>query len=125
MKILPLPLAASFGALFAGVAISQDRDNGKYSQVSQEIKTWFKHLTNKSCDPCCDSADGLLPDAWEIGPKHYRVKIYGEWLIVPNHAVINDPNRLGHAVVWLEPSWTLGESEGSDAVRCFLPGPQG
>jgi len=123
MKILPPPLAAGVGALLAGVAISQARDSSQYSQVPHEIKTWIEHLTNKSGNPCCDSVDGFVPDAWEIGPKHYRVKIYGEWLIVPDEAVIEGPNRLEHAVVWLEPSWTLGD-ESPDAVRCFLPGPQ-
>ena len=122
MKISPPHLAAGVGVLLAGVGISQARDSGQYSQSPQEIKTWIEHLTNNLGNLCCDDADGFAPDVWDIGPKSYRVKIHEEWLIVPDVAVIKGPNRLGHAVVWLEPTWALGES--SDMVRCFLPGPQ-
>jgi len=50
--------------------------------------------------------------------SHYRVKIYGEWLDVPDAAVVKTPNRLGHAVVWTD------TSEDAIRARCFLPGPQ-
>src|SRR6266516_6215352 len=44
-----------------------------------------------------------------------EVAIDGEWHDVPNFALV-DPktNKLGYAVVWLQP-WTFN-------IRCFLPG---
>jgi hypothetical protein len=99
-------------------AISQARDNGQYSQVPKQIRTWIENLTDHRGIPRCATADGAVPDAWEMGADHYRVRIYGEWLDVPDAAVIKAPNRLGHAVVWID------ASEDVMGVRCFLPGPQ-
>jgi hypothetical protein len=28
------------------------------------------------------------------------VRIYGQWLVVPDDAVVTEPNRFGPAVVW-------------------------
>ncbi len=101
--------------LFA--AASQARDYGQYRHVAHDIKTWIENLTDDKGIPCCATADGVVPDAWEIGPGHYRVRIYSAWLDVPDAAVIKAPNRLGHTVVWID------ASEDVMGVRCFLPGP--
>jgi len=50
----------------------------------------------------------------------YRVRLAdGKWHDVPNFALI-DPktNKLGYAVVWLIPRWSL-------RIHCFLPGAGG
>ena len=40
----------------------------------------------------------------------------GQWIDVPDDAVITEPNRAGRTMVW--PMWgTVGIS-----IRCFLPG---
>ena len=112
-------------ALLLLTEISHARDYGRqYSQVAPEVKSWIENLANGSGILCCATADGVTPEMWEIGAEHYRVKIYGRWVTVPNSAVIRGPNRLGHAVVWLEL-----EDESDDPidalepiVRCFLPG---
>jgi hypothetical protein len=31
---------------------------------------------------------------------HYRVRIYAQWLVVPDDAVVTEANRFGPAVVW-------------------------
>jgi hypothetical protein len=100
-------------------AISQARDYGQHKNVSSATKSWIESLTDKAGIPCCATADGFVPDAiaWEMGPNHYRVKVYGAWLVVPDAAVIKGPNRLGHAVVWVDAADEIM------AVRCFLPGP--
>lgn len=117
-----LRLATGVGALLLCAAISQAEDGGQYRQAPKAIKTWIEHLSDRSGYRCCDTADAAVPDAWKIGQKHYRVKIYGMWLIVPDAAVVKGRNRLGHAMVWLE---NTGDAvEASLAVRCFLPGPQ-
>ena len=76
--------------------------------------------------PCCATADGTVPDefTWDMGAKHYRVKVYGRWITVPDAAVIKGPNQLGHAVVWIAYDDPVYEAEPILSVRCFLPGPQ-
>jgi hypothetical protein len=96
---------------------SQARDYGQYRHVPHDIKAWIEKLTDDRGVPCCATADDVAPDAWEMGPRHYRVKIYDAWLDVPDAAVIRAPNRLGHTVVWID------TSEDVMGVRCFLPGP--
>jgi len=104
-------------AVLISAAGSQARDSGQYRNVPHDIKTWIETLTDERGLPCCATADGGRPDAWEMAPHHYRVKIHGVWLDVPDAAVIKATNRLGHAVVWSDSD---GETMG---VRCFLPGP--
>jgi len=41
------------------------------------------------------------PD-WESRDGHYRVRLYGEWIDVPDDALITEPNRLGRTMVWAD-----------------------
>lgn len=103
----------------AGLAAAASaRDYGQYSDVSPAIRSWINSLTGYQGLRCCAMADGIEPDDWEMQKGHYRVKVYGEWLNVPNTAVVRSANRLGRAVVWID------DGEGDLWVRCFLPGPQ-
>ena len=112
-----LAISVALGILLFAAA-SQARNYGQYGNLSPAVRTWIESLTDNLHVPCCAIADGSVPEAWEMQKDHYRVKIYGEWLVVPDMAVIKGPNRLGHAVVWVD------ESEDMLGVRCFLPGPQ-
>ena len=31
---------------------------------------------------------------------HYRLRLNGEWIVVPDNAVVTEPNKFGPAVVW-------------------------
>ena len=117
-------VAAAFGML-AGAAVSQARDYGQYSPVPRDIKNWVESLADGKGISCCATADGTVPEefTWDIGANHYRVKVYGQWVIVPDNAVINGSNRLGHAVVWIAYDDPVFEAEPILSVRCFLPGP--
>jgi hypothetical protein len=118
-------LAAAALVTLAGVAISQARDNGQYGHIPQQIRQWVEGLADGKGIPCCATADGTVPDefTWDIGANHYRVKVYGQWVIVPDAAVIKGSNRLGHAVVWIAYDDPVFEAEPVLMVRCFLPGP--
>jgi hypothetical protein len=48
---------------------------------------------------------------------HYRVRIYGQWLVVPDDAVVTEPNRFGPAVVW-----PYNDRYDNTQIRCFMPG---
>jgi hypothetical protein len=43
----------------------------------------------------------LITDVdWEVAGGHYRVRLGGLWLAVPQRALVTEPNRFGPAVVW-------------------------
>ena len=52
-----------------------------------------------------------------IQEGHYRVRIEGQWLVVPDAAVVTEPNRFGPAVVW-----PYTDRYGNTRIRCFIPG---
>ncbi|XSC46617.1 hypothetical protein ACF1BQ_013035 [Bradyrhizobium sp. RDT10] len=100
-------------AVLVGVAMA--RDDGRYA--NSPLKSWFDSLRSGK-GPCCSDADGsAVADVdWESKDGHYRVRLHGEWIDVPDDAVITEPNRAGRTMVW--PMWgTHGIS-----IRCFLPG---
>lgn len=106
-------LAAAFAAFLVGSATA--RDDGRFA--SSPLKPWFDSLRSGK-GPCCSDADGMViadPD-WESQQGHYRVRLDGEWIIVPDDAVITEPNRAGRTMVW-PVKGSLGTS-----IRCFLPG---
>jgi hypothetical protein len=93
------------------------RDNGRFAGANPELKTWFDSLRSGQ-GPCCSDADGTaLSDVdWESRGGHYRVRLEGEWVDVPDDAVITVPNRVGRTMVW--PMYR----DGKMTPRCFMPG---
>ncbi len=85
-----------------------------------ELNGWFESLHSRK-GPCCDGSDAKrLDDAdWDSKDGHYRVRIDGEWVDVPNEAVVDGPNRAGHTMVW--PYYV----DGHPKPRCFMPGSMG
>ncbi|MDE2377440.1 hypothetical protein [Bradyrhizobium sp.] len=90
-------------------------DDGRYA--NSPLKPWFDSLKSH-LGPCCSNADGVaLADLdWESQDGHYRVRIDGEWVEVPDDAVITEPNLAGRTMVW--PVKTLY----GISIRCFMPG---
>jgi hypothetical protein len=111
-----LAAGVSAGVLAAAVVgNAMARDDGRYA--GSPLKPWFDSLKS-SRGLCCSDADGFAvadPD-WESKDGHYRVRLEGEWILVPDDAVITEPNRAGRTMVWPVKD-TLGIS-----IRCFLPG---
>ncbi len=93
------------------------RDRGQYASTSPELKSWFDSLRSGK-GPCCSDADGsAVSDVdWESSRGHYRVRLDGVWLDVPDEAVLTGPNRVGRTMVWP----LVGT--GGTSIRCFLPG---
>jgi len=91
------------------------RDDGRYG--NSPLKSWFESLESEF-GQCCTNADGSIvtdPD-WESDRGHYRVRIEGEWVTVPEGAVVKQPNRIGRTMVWKH------YIDGHPRVRCFMPG---
>jgi hypothetical protein len=67
---------------------------------------------------CCADADGTALDAvdWDTSNGHYRVRLLGDWIEVPDDTVITEPNRAGRTRV--SPYYVNGRA----MIRCFMPG---
>jgi hypothetical protein len=94
------------------------RDDGRYA--GSPLKSWFDQLASGK-GLCCSFADGVtIEDVdWDTdGAKGgYRVRLSGEWIDVPEAALIKEPNKFGPAVVW-----PYRDVDGITQIRCFLPG---
>lgn len=102
-------------ALLLMCAPAAARDDGRYA--GSPLKSWFDKLQSKK-GLCCSDADGFAvsdPD-WDAKDGHYRVRLEGTWVDVPDEAVITEPNRAGRTMVW--PMY----SNGTATIRCFIPG---
>jgi hypothetical protein len=84
-----------------------------------ELNGWFNKLASGR-GLCCSLTDGVTvadPD-WESKDGHYRVRLDGKWIDVPDDAVITEPNLVGRTMVWPMPM-----IEGDTIkIRCFMPG---
>jgi len=111
---LVVSLALAFTAASSGLGQARDPD-GRYA--NSPLKQWFDSLRSGK-GPCCSDADGTaVADVdWESKDGHYRVRLDGEWIDVPDEAVITEPNRVGRTMVWPMRGY-LGLS-----IRCFMPG---
>src|SRR5260370_24928573 len=111
---LTLGLAALILAPASHSGHARDPD-GRYANSS--LKQWFDTLKSGK-GPCCSDADGsAVSDVdWESANGHYRVRLDGDWIDVPDEAVITEPNRIGRTMVWPLRGY-LGVS-----IRCFMPG---
>ncbi len=91
-------------------------DDGRYA--NSPLKAWFDQLESGK-GLCCSFADGVSVENvdWDTQNGRYRVRIQGQWLVVPDTAVVTEPNRFGPAVVW-----PYQDTDGTTQIRCFLPG---
>ena len=91
-------------------------DDGRFAD--SPLKPWFDRLASRK-GLCCSFADGFsVQDVdWDTQDGHYRVRINGQWVTVPDVAVVTEPNRFGPAVVW-----PYRDADGTTQIRCFMPG---
>jgi hypothetical protein len=114
-----VPLTVGLAAALLALAshLGHARDRGQYADANPELKAWFEGLKSGK-GPCCSDADGTaVSDVdWQSHDWHYRVRLEGEWVDVPDEAVITEPNRIGRTMVWPLRGY-LGLT-----IRCFMPG---
>jgi hypothetical protein len=108
--------AVALCILAAGPTGVSARDDGRYA--NSPLKPWFDQLASKK-GLCCSFADGFKVENvdWDTQDGRYRVRLDGQWVIVPDSALITEPNRFGPAVVW-----PYRDADGNTQIRCFLPG---
>lgn len=104
-------------AIISSSNIAWPRDlDGKYAD--NPLHAWFDKLSSGK-GLCCSFADGRTVDDPDVDTdgSHYKVRVDGVWYIVPDEALITEPNKYGKAVVW-----PYVDYEGKTQIRCFLPG---
>src|SRR5260370_1077080 len=113
MNFLKVPVAVAVSAVVLFESATA-RDDGRY--IGSPLKPWFDTLKSGQ-GLCCSDADGFAvsdPD-WESKDGRYRVRLDGEWIMVPDDAVINEPNRAGRTL-----SYPFKISRRT-TIPCFLP----
>ena len=111
-RLAPFALLACLSVL-ASAAIAFD--DGQYDNVAPDIRAWFKSVTAPNGVPCCDISDGHRT-TYDVRQGAYWVPIDGEWMAVPERAVIRDRgNPVGEAVVWYV------HLRGAVVINCFVP----
>jgi len=88
--------------------------DGRY--LDSSLKEWFDQLASGR-GRCCSVADGetVADSDWDSRDGHYRVRLKGNWVDVPDDAVVTEPNRTGRTMVW-----PLNSLDGL-GIRCFMP----
>jgi hypothetical protein len=100
-------------SMLASAALAVDR--GQYDHVPSDIRAWFKSVIAPNGVPCCDISDGHRT-TYDVRAGAYWVPIEGQWMAVPDRAVIRDQgNPIGEAVVWYV------HHRGSIIISCFVP----
>jgi hypothetical protein len=92
------------------------RDDGRFAD--SPLKPWFDKLASGK-GLCCSFADGVRVEDvdWDTQNGRYRVRLNGQWILVPDAALVTEPNKYGPAVVW-----PYQDTDGNTQIRCFLPG---
>jgi len=86
-----------------------------YGQDPMPLREWFNSLKSPAGQVCCVDFDGLqlYDQEWRTSGNKYQALVKGKWIDIPADTVVEGPNRLGRAHLWLR-------LDGS--VRCFMPG---
>jgi hypothetical protein len=106
----------------AVLALSSIPQSYAHDHSRPDLDNWFRSL-QAGRGPCCDGSEALRLDDvdWDTKDGHYRVRIDGEWIDVPDITVVTGPNRSGPTMVW---PYQTRELDGTSKtlIRCFLPG---
>ena len=119
MHRLTVPALAAVALCINAFVPSQlfAHDDGRFA--NSPLKAWFDQLASGK-GLCCSFADGVKVENvdWDAtNDGRYRVRLNGQWVIVPDAAVVTEPNRFGPAVVW-----PYQDMNGATQIRCFIPG---
>src|SRR5262249_10028889 len=92
------------------------RDDGRFA--NSPLKPWFDRLASGR-GLCCFFSGGFSVEDVDLDTEggDYPVGIYGQRFVVPDLAVVTEPNRFGRAVVW-----PYNDRYGNTQIRCFMPG---
>lgn len=120
-------LAAILGLVFGAILLIHScAPAHAHDHDHPELDGWYPTLKSETGGFCCDGpgtdAVHLADVDWESKDGHYRVRIEGQWIDVPDDRVVKGPNRDGRTLVWpVYYRGAYGEILRIN-IRCFLPG---
>lgn len=90
-------------------------DRGQFESMPDNLRSGFKSVIAPNGVPCCDETDGHRT-SYDMREGAIWVPIEGEWMRVPERAIIRDAgNPIGEAVVWYV------RHRGAIIISCFVP----
>ncbi len=105
--------------LFTMPALARDLD-GQWAQLPPTQRDWLrKQINPHNKMNCCSEADGDHVDE-EIRAGRFWIqsaRTNGHWMIVPEEAVITEPNLYGRPVAWFR-----RDQNGLLHIFCYAPG---
>ena len=109
-------------SLLSNVVLAHDKHYAAKQPITPQQKDRFEGLKSGK-GPCCSDADGnVLSDIdWESKDGRYRVFLQGQWVDVPDDAVLKGPNMYGPTMVWPMYNSSFGGPL-IIQIRCFIPG---
>ncbi len=90
-----------------------------FAQMGEEKEKWLRGLKNETGALCCSGKDGFDAE-YDTQGNSYRVLLYGSYWVVPDEAVVKEPNRMGVAQVWYTTFWSA-DGVPKPQIRCFIP----
>jgi len=121
--ILSIAMAFALMCALAKIALAGDPTGFWKREIEAghaPPSAWWNQLASGK-GLCCSFADGeaIADIDWDTGGPagEYRVRLHSAWILVPETALVTEPNRYGPAVVW-----PYEDVDGSTQIRCFLPG---
>ena len=99
------------------------QDAQAHDHKRADLTNWYKGLQSKQGYPCCDGSDATrLEDVdWdtkcEEGICHYRARINGQWIVIPDETIVTGPNLSQMTQIW-----PYKDANGLTRIRCFMPG---
>ena len=103
--------------------LNSRREAGGFASTSDVVRELIRNRQEKEQAELLERFQQLDGDGsaaadadWDTKDGHYRVRLEGDWVDVPEDAVVAGPNRAGRTVVWLY------YIDGHPQVRCFIPG---
>jgi len=94
------------------------RDRGQFANANPELRAWFNGLKARRGPAApMPTAQRSAAPIGKAATATTRVRIDGEWVNVPDEAVITEPNRVGRTMVW-----PIRDGVGGLYIRCFMPG---
>ena len=108
-------------AIFLAVWLpAQAHSPEHFAQMGTENEEWMRGLKNDDGDVCCNGKDGY--DAiYDTHEGHYRVLLFSKYWVVPDKAIIKEPNKMGVAQVWYSTIWSADKVP-TPNIHCFIPG---
>ena len=71
--------------------------------------------------PASAIGSSASPHVKKAALGHYRVRLNGEWIVVPDNAVVTEPNKFGPAVVWPYMGTAYAPAPGRKQRICVCP----